>query len=463
MKFYQACRYKLKTDEKLDKKLTEYAGYTRFVWNKALSLIKDRLYNSDINKIVKNNISFSDQYRTPYYLPDYNILSKMLTFWKSTNEYSFLRKAPAQTLQQTLKDLEKALKSAFTKGNGIRFPKFKKKGKTVNSIKYPQGFEIDGSRIYLPKIGWVRFFKSREIDGIPKSVTVKQYIDGWYISIIVEKEIQLQVPDYSNPIGIDLGVKKILTLSTGLYFAPVDITELELKLKKHQRILDRKQHPRYKGDKTKPSNNFLKQKAKIAKINAQIADKRLDYLHKITTVIAKSHGVIAVEDLQVKSMTKSAKGTLENPGTNVRVKSKLNKSILNQSWSKIIDMLEYKTFKYNKTLVKVSPDGTSQTCPVCYHRHENNRLSQSEFKCQKCGYENNADLTASAIILDKALKELGMETPYKTLPQGLREVTPVEYSSFIRDWNEADRQVYRQQQEPARNREELAHLSDELC
>lgn len=430
MKVCQAFKFKLKTNKQIEQKLTEYSGYTRFVWNKALSLIKDRLYGKAIEKIVTDKIRFFDRYATPNYLPNYNDLANMLVFWKTTQECGFLNNAPSQTLQQVLKDLEKAIKSAFTKGNGIHFPRFKKKGKSQNSIRYPQGFKIEGNRIFLPKIGWVRFFKSRDIAGIPKNVTVKQYADGWYISITTEQEIDLQIPDYSNPIGIDAGVKKVLTLSNGNYFKSLDISKLKKKLKKEQRKLSRKQHPTAENKSIKVSNNFIKQKAKVLRIYKKIADKRLDYLHKVTTAIAKSHGIIAVEDLKVKNMTKSAKGTMENPGHNVKAKSGLNKNILNQSWSTVFNLLEYKAAKYNKAFVKVAPNYTSQTCPVCGFKHEYNRQSQSEFECLQCHYKANADLVASVNVLKKAFEKLHIEDEL-TLPQGLREVTPVEYAKHM--------------------------------
>jgi len=446
MKVCQAFKFKLKTDKQIEQKLKEYSGCTRFVWNKALALVKDRLYGKEIDKTVTEKIRFFDRYSAPNYLPNYYDLAKMLVFWKSTKEYEFLNNVPSQTLQQTLKNLQKAIDSAFTKGNGIGFPRFKRKGKSQNSIRYPQGFKIEGNRIFLPKIGWVKFFKSREITGTAKNVTVKQYADGWYISVVSEQEIDLKIPDYSNPVGIDAGVKKVLTLSNGVYFKPIDISKLERKLIKEQRKLSRKRHPTAENKSIKASKNFIKQKAKVAKIYKQITDKRLDYLHKITTAIAKNHGIIAVEDLKIKNMVKSAKGTLENPGHNVNAKSGLNKSILTQSWGTIFSLLEYKAAKFNKFFVKVAPNSTSQTCPVCGFKHEDNRQSQSEFECLKCHYKANADLTASVNVLQKALKELDITNEF-ALPQGLREVTPVEYAphtmkqELVRKRNRKDKQV----------------------
>ncbi len=181
----QAYRFKLKTDRKIEEKLYQFSGCCRFVRNKALAIIKDRLLSQSIDKTINQRII--TRYKKSAMLPNYYDLARMLIFWKSTDEYNFLKDVHSQILQQTLKDLDAAIKSAFTKGNGIRFPKFKKKQRDKNSFRYPQGFSVKDNRVYLPKIGWVRFFKSQEIDGKIRNVTVEQYADGWYISIVTKK------------------------------------------------------------------------------------------------------------------------------------------------------------------------------------------------------------------------------------------------------------------------------------
>ncbi len=438
MKLNQAFRFKLKTNEEQEEKLKTYAGACRFVWNKTLNLIKNRLVEYDTYKIVNSHIL--TRYSQPPLIPHYKDIANLLPLWKHSEEYGFLPEAPSQALQQTLKDLYKAISSAFIKGNGMRFPQYRKKGKSPDSIRYPQGFKIKGNRIFLPKIGWIRFFKSREIAGKPKNVTVKKYPDGWYISVVTEVEIEKPKENLHHPVGIDVGVAKAITLSNGYYFAPLDLTKCEKKLMKLQRQLSKKQHPKHKGDKTPVSRNFVKQKKKIEKIHQKIVNTRKDFLHKVSTAIAKNHGLIAVENLSVKNMTKSAKGTMENPGRNVKQKSGLNKSILNQGWSMFFRFLEYKLQRQGGSLIRVNPQYTSQTCPVCRHVSRDNRKSQTVFVCEKCGYTANADLVASINILMKAI---GKENPLQTLPQGLREVTPVEYAKHTL------------KQEPAGSREAL--------
>jgi len=399
----QAYKFRLKTNSNIEQKLVHFAGCCRFVWNKALELIK---------------------YRLAHHRPIlwYNDLAHLLKLWKKSEEYGFLSKAHSQILQQTLKDLEKAIKSAFTPNNGINFPKFKKKYLN-DTFRYPQGVKIEGNRIYLPKIGWICFYKSREIEGKIKQVTVKREFKFWFVSIVVEKEI-FPAKRTDNPVGIDLGVKNICTLSSGEYIEPLDLSKLEKKLVREQRRLSRKK---------KFSKNWYKQKSKISSLWYRIKNKRYDYLHKLTTTIAKNHGIVVMEDLRIKNMTKSARGTIDNPGHNVRQKTGLNRSILRQSWGILKRLLEYKLEFSGGELRLVDPKYTSLECPVCGHVDKNNRKSQSLFVCQSCGYKDNADHVASINILSRGY-----------LPQGMREVKPVEYA-----------RVHMMKQEPAGIRKEV--------
>jgi putative transposase len=429
MKLNQAYKFKLKTNYNIESKIDFYLGCSRFVWNKSLALIKARLENRNIEKVIQKNII--TKYKKPEYLPNYNELSAMLTFWKKTDDCYFLNKAPAQAIQQTLKDLFEAVGQAFTKGSGKRFPVFKKKGRTQTGLRFPQGFKIDNNRVFLPKLGWIGFFKSRDINGKVKSITVKKLADGYYISVLIEKELEKgkwsDITDVNklNPVGIDAGIKKIITLSNGIYFKPLDLSKIDAKIAKEQTRLNLKLHSRKKGDKVKKSKNYVKQSKKVALLNKKKADIKYDYLHKVSSAIAKNHGLIAIENLKVCNMTKSAKGTIENPGNKVKAKSGLNRSILNQSWSMFYEMLEYKLLLNGGKLIKVNPARTSQECPLCHYTHKDNRQTQESFVCKSCGFSINADLAASVNVINKALPDYNFNPP-----QDLRELTPVEYLSL---------------------------------
>lgn len=201
---------------------------------------------------------------------------------------------------------------------------------------YPQGVKLDqeNNRIFLPKLGWMRSRNSREIIGVVKNVTVSQSCGKWYVSIQTEYEASEPQHESTSMVGLDAGVTKLATLSDGTVYQPVNSFKVsQRKLATLQRQLSRK---------VKFSANWQKQKRKIQRLHSHIANIRRDYLHKVTTEISKNHAMIAIEDLKVSNMSKSAKGTAEQPGRNVRTKSGLNRSILDQGWYEMRCQLEYK-------------------------------------------------------------------------------------------------------------------------
>ncbi len=151
--------------------------------------------------------------------------------------------------------------------------------------------------------------------------------------------------------------------------------------------------------KTEFSQNWKKLNLRINKLHHHIANIRHDYLHKVTTTLSKNHAMIVVEDLKVANMSKSAKGSIEEKGKNVKAKSGLNKSILDQGWSMLVNMLEYKQQWRGGLLVKIDPRYTSQTCSSCGHVAKENRPTQAKFECVSCGFSENADINASRNIL----------------------------------------------------------------
>lgn len=323
---------------------------------------------------------------------NYNKLAGLLVEWKKNEESSFLGEAPAQSLQQTLKNLDKALREAFDKKNPKRFPRFKKKG-LGDSFRYPQGFKIDekNSRVFLPKIGWVCYRNSRKIDGLPKNITVSENGGAWFVSIQTEIEVKSPKHPSFSIVGLDVGVAKFATLSTGEIFEPVN------SFKTHQKKLAKQQ--RRLAKKEKFSNNWKKQKRKIQKLHSKIVNIRRDYLHKTTSTLCKNHACIVLEDLNIVGMSKSAKGTAENHGKNVKAKSGLNKSIFDQGWFEFRRQLEYKQAWNGGEVITINPKNTSRTCAACGHTAKENRQTQSGFVCVECGHESNADLNAAQNIL----------------------------------------------------------------
>jgi putative transposase len=359
--------FQLKPNASQRTQLSRFAGCCRMVWNKGLELQKNRL----------------DQQARPL---TYSEECSELVGWKK--EFPFLQDVHSQPLQQTLKNLDRALKDGLTKEKG--FPKFKKKGQK-DSFRYPQGTKLDDDKIYLPKIGCVKFRKSQEIEGTVKNVTVSRNLGKWYISIQVEMEFQEPIHPKNSMVGIDLGVTKFATLSDGTVFEPVNSAKkLKKQLARQQRTLSRR---------TRLSANWKEQKAKIQRLHSKIANVRKDYLHKASSETSKNHAIVILEDLKVRSMTKSAKGTEDAPGKNVAAKSGLNRSILDQGWYEFKRQLKYKQEWAGGMVILVDPRNTSQTCSTCSHTAAENRPSQAQFQCVSCGHTENADLNAARNIL----------------------------------------------------------------
>jgi len=352
--------------------MAQTAGCCRLVWNKALALQKE---------LLEQGGSCLSYYK----------LAPLLVEWKKEDGLFFLNKVHSQPLQQTLMDLDRAVKDAFSKESAKKFPRFKKKGTSTDSFRYPQGFKFDGNKVFLPKIGWVKFFKSREIIGTPKNITVSKRGGKWFFSVQVEQEITTPVHPSGSAIGIDVGIARFATFSDGDFIKPRNsFKSLEQKLAREQRSLARK---------IRRSNNWKKQKAKINRLHRKISDARNDFLQKESTKISKNHALIVLENLKVGNMSASAKGTIEEPGKSVAAKSGLNKSILDQGWYAFRRMLEYKQEWNGGLTVLINPKNTSRKCPVCDTIDKENRKTQSEFKCVKCGHAGNADHIAAQNIL----------------------------------------------------------------
>ncbi|MGK7917895.1 MAG: RNA-guided endonuclease InsQ/TnpB family protein, partial [Prochloraceae cyanobacterium] len=319
-----------------------------------------------------------------------NKIAKELVSWKQ--ELFFLKETHSQPLQQTLMQLDRAIKDGFNKTSAKQFPRFKKKGQK-DSFRYPQGFKIDqrNSRLFLPKIGWVSYINSQEIYGIPRNITIDKRGARWFASI----QVEYVIPEPAHPsptiIGGDRGIAKFFTLSNGEYFAPLNaFKKLSKKLAKLQRQLAKR---------TKFSSNSKKLKSQITKLHIKMANSRFDFLQKLSTNIAKNNSIVVLEDLKVSNMSASAQGDLENPGKNVAAKSGLNRSILDQGWYAFEMMLKYKLSWLGGELVLINPKNTSRKCPECGHTDQDNRKSQAKFSCQNCGYSENADFVAAKNIL----------------------------------------------------------------
>ena len=375
MLIMQAFKYELIPTGEQQCLMRRFAGACRFVYNKALAMQKEN--HQAGNKFI-----------------GYVAMAKHLTDWRNGCDTPWLRNAPCHPLQHALKDLEKAYKNFFAKR--ASFPKFKRKG-ISDSFRYPDPKQIKldeaNDRVFLPKLGWLRYRNSRNVLGEVRNVTVSQSGGKWFVSIQTQREVEQPLPTATTTIGIDVGVTRFATMSDGSFIEPLN------SFKKHQRCLARYQ--RRMSRKVKFSSNWKKAKARVQKMCTSIANARRDFLHKTTTTISQNHALVCIEDLQVRNMSKSAKGNSERPGKKVKQKSGLNRAILDQGWGEFRRQLTYKLAWSGGMLMTVPPHNTSRTCPCCGHVSKDNRQTQAKFLCVGCGYENHADVVGAINVLER--------------------------------------------------------------
>lgn len=376
----QAFKYELQPTGEQERAMRRFSGSCRFVFNKALAL--QQANHESGNKFIS-----------------YVTMAKQLTEWRNGTETPWLKEAPCHALQHTLKDLEKAYKNFFMKRSC--FPRFKRRS-GGDSFRYPDSlqFKLDqaNNRIFLPKLGWIRYRNSRDVVGELRNVTVSGNCGKWFISIQTQREVEQPIATATAAAGIDVGITHFATMNNGSHIASLN------SFKSHQKRLAKYQ--RRMSHKIKFSNNWKKAKKRVQKIHTRIANVRKDFLHKTTTAISKNHALVCIEDLQVKNMSKSATGTAEQPGKQVRQKASLNRSILDQGWGAFRGQLDYKLQWAGGMLITVPPHNTSRTCPHCGHISADNRKTQAQFNCVDCGYENHADVVGAINILERGYRLL---------------------------------------------------------
>jgi putative transposase len=314
--------------------------------------------------------------------------------FKEDPELEWLSNAPGKAIQIALLDLDQAFKNFFERR--ARYPSYRRYGENESVIlpKTP-GLRLGKDCVRLPKLGWVRYVKHKKYRGIPKRITVIYDAGKWYLSVTCVIEIKKPDLPLKPAIGIDLGITQPMALSDGTLIDPdIGLRSLDSRKRRLQRELSRCK---------RGSRRRQLRKAKVSAISRHIADRRKARCHSLTTEIARNFSKVILEDLKVKNMTKSAKGTAEAPGRNVKAKSGLNREMLNVSPYQIRQQLTYKLEATGGEVIAVNPAYSSQTCSQCGAVDRESRRSQSKFECTSCEHSENADINAAKILLQRGL------------------------------------------------------------
>jgi putative transposase len=362
-------RYRLLPSPAQEKVLRNHCAHARFVWNLAVE-----------------QQSWWRPGRTS--APGWVEHSLQLT--EARSEYDWLAAGSVMVQQQALRDFSQAMANYFRGTN--RRPTWRKAGRNegfrVVALRLGQVQRLNRhqGQIYIPKAGWVRFRWSRPV---PQARSFRVKLDRagrWHLAFAAIPQ-PIAGPGTAEVVGVDRGVAVSAALSTGeILHCP----HMSARRKRRFRALERRLARAKRGSKRRAKVKFA-----LARLKSHQADARTDWAEKLSTDLARRFDVICVENLPVRNMTRSAKGTVGNPGRNVRAKAGLNREILASGWGILVRRLEQKAPGRVK---KTNPAYTSQRCSACGHVASENRKSQAVFACTSCRYTANADVNAASNI-----------------------------------------------------------------
>jgi putative transposase len=381
-------RYRLKLDAEQSAYAERVASICRAVWNAALD---QRRAAAQLNRGRTE-----DRAAWPSYASQCGELAEA----KPTEPR--LAEAPSHCLQQTLRDLDKACRQ-----HGVWRVRWRGKRRWEPSFRFPDATQIGEVRrlaqhvgeVRLPKLGNVRFRWSQPIAGVVRNVTLQRDGRHWFIAFCVDDDIVEVLPNELPAVGLDRGVVIHVATSDGQCFDGAGMRPGE---RNHMRALQRRLARQKRG-----SNRRRRTAQAIGRVFERVRNRRADFVHQTAHQLTTTHGLVVVENLRVRSMTASARGTVEDPGTNVRQKAGLNRSILDKACGQLRTTLEWHGRKNGCSVVGVPATYTSQTCSACGHLATESRENQARFCCVACGFKANADVNAAQNILALGLRASG--------------------------------------------------------
>ena len=353
--------------------LRDHCAHARYVWNLA---------------VEQHGHWHQGRKSAPAYLEQCRQLTQ------ARAEFPWLAAGSQTVQQQALRDFAQAMAAFFDPGNPAGRPSWRKAGRHEGFRIVGRGSQWDVRRVsrkvgqvWVPKAGWVRFRWSRAVPPGAKSYRVTMDRAGrWHVAFAVIPG-PMPAPGNGQAVGIDRGVVVSAALSTGELLRCPGLTARErVRLRRLQRTLARAK---------RGSSRRGRVKHAIARLKARETDRRKDWAEKASTDIVRRFDVIRIEDLQIGNMTRSARGTWDHPGRNVRAKAGLNRGILRSGWGLLVRRLEDKA---PRRVEKIKPHYTSQRCSACGQVDRDSRESQAVFRCTACGFAGHADVNAARNI-----------------------------------------------------------------
>jgi len=394
-----ARRYRLYPTAGQAERLTEWGHTCRAVWNIALE---------------QRQFAWAQRRHTM------RAVEQNLHLTQARSDLDWIADLPAQSAQQVFINLDRTYDNWWNPNHPAGVPK-RKKRKASLAVSFP-GQAVEMRRlnrhwgaVRLPKIGWVRFRMSRSLGGTLRNATVTVNGAGtWHVCFGVATGMTVAPPNGLPACGVDFGVACSAYVSdedAPRMMAPTLAKGEQARLLGLERRKDRQLTYAKKHNGGKYSRRLRKTLTAIASLKSRQAGRRLDFTHKLTTDLAKNHGRVGIEDLQVKNMTASAKGTNEEPGINVRVKARLNRAVLDNIPGERRRQLEYKAPLFGSELLAVPAPYTSQTCSACGVVDKASRPGCGrEFACTACGHQQHADKNAALNIEGKARRAAGLNS-----------------------------------------------------